>query len=118
MSMHLGGKGMADLQQTLGVVIRRERRYRRRTMKWLAEKAALSLVYLGEIERGKKYPSALVLERIAWALDLPVAALLELVAADLRRDGRPTLVDAIGVRLPEPVAVVPAGSKAPLRMAA
>ncbi|MGH2344725.1 MAG: helix-turn-helix domain-containing protein, partial [Chloroflexota bacterium] len=75
---------MADLQETLGAVIRRERRDRRRTMKWLAEKAALSLVYLGEIERGKKYPSALVLERLAWALDLPVAGLLELVAADLR----------------------------------
>lgn len=53
---------MADLQATLGAVIRKERRHRRRTMAWLAERAAISLVYLGEIERGKKYPSALVLE--------------------------------------------------------
>ncbi|HWE61930.1 MAG TPA: helix-turn-helix domain-containing protein [Chloroflexota bacterium] len=91
---------MADLQETLGAVIRRERRRRRRTMKWLAEKAALSLVYLGEIERGKKYPSAPVLERLAWALDLPVPSLLEAVAADLRQTAQPARVTAIGVRLP------------------
>jgi transcriptional regulator with XRE-family HTH domain len=91
---------MADLQETLGAVIRTERRRRRRTMKWLAEKAALSLVYLGEIERGKKYPSAPVLERLAWALDLPLPALLESVADALRVGAQPARVEAIGVRLP------------------
>ena len=113
---------MADLQETLGAVIREERRNRRRTMKWLAEKAGLSLVYLGEIERGKKYPSALVLERVAWALDLPVAGLLELVAADLRRIAQPVLVEAVGRRLPERTEAVitsmPRDTRASLKMAA
>src|SRR5689334_22255165 len=93
---------MADLQETLGTVIRNERRRRRRTMKWLADRAALSLVYLCEIERGKKYPSASVLERIAWALDLPVPALLEQVAAELRACAQPAMVNAVGARLPAP----------------
>jgi transcriptional regulator with XRE-family HTH domain len=98
---------MADLQETLGAVIRKERRRRRRTMRWLAEKAALSLVYLGEIERGKKYPSAPVLERLAWALDLPLPILLESIAAELRVGLQPARVDAIGTRLPAVAAAAP-----------
>jgi len=78
------GVGMADLQETVGVVIRRERRLRRLTLREVAGRSALSLVYLSEIERGKKYPSALVLERLAEALGLAVSELLELVAGDLR----------------------------------
>jgi transcriptional regulator with XRE-family HTH domain len=96
---------VADLQQTLGEVIRRERRRRRRTMKWLAQKAALSLVYLGEIERGKKYPSAQVLERLAWALDLPLPALLESVAAALSAQMQLVGVDVVGRQLPADIAV-------------
>jgi transcriptional regulator with XRE-family HTH domain len=90
---------MADLQETLGAVIRKERRRRRRTMAWLAERAAISLVYLGEIERGKKYPSALVLERLAWALALPVSVMLELVANELRAGEGREPVNAIGIRV-------------------
>lgn len=91
---------MADLQETLGAVIRKERRSRHRTMGWLAEQAAISLVYLGEIERGKKYPSALILERLAWALGLPVHVVLELVAEELRAGDAPVQVNAVGVSLP------------------
>ena len=91
---------MADLQQTVGLVIRRERRLRGLTMKALAKRAAVSLVYLGEIERGKKYPSALVLERLAEALDLDVWDVLDLVASDLRAEARRQPVEAIGVALP------------------
>jgi transcriptional regulator with XRE-family HTH domain len=113
---------MADLQETLGAVIREERRKRRRTMKWLAEKACLSLVYLGEIERGKKYPSALMLERVAWALDLQIDGLLELVVADLRRTAPPIRIEAIGRRLPERteaiVATMPRDTSPSLKMAA
>lgn len=98
---------MADLQQTLGAVIRKERRRRRYTMKWLAQKAALSLVYLGEIERGKKYPSAPVLERLAWALDLPLPTLLESVAAALSAEAQPARLDAIGKQLPAAVSAIP-----------
>lgn len=96
---------MADLQETVGVVIRRERRARRMTLKELAERAALSLVYLGEIERGKKYPSALVLERLSEALGLDVSDLLETVAADLRAAIQPEPVQAIGIALPAPARV-------------
>lgn len=91
---------MADLQETLGAVIRKERRRRRRTMAWLADRAGISLVYLGEIERGKKYPSALVLERLAWALALPVPVVLELVAHDLRAGEGRESVSAVGIRIP------------------
>lgn len=91
---------MADLQQTMGVVIRRERRARDLTIKELAERAALSVVYLGEVERGKKYPSALVLERLAQALELEAPDLLELVADELRGDQRPSVTQAIGFTLP------------------
>ncbi len=92
---------MADLQETVGAVIRRERRMRRLTLRDVAGRAALSLVYLGEIERGKKYPSALVLERLAEALGLTVAELLELVASDLRAtEAEREPVRAIGIVLP------------------
>ena len=85
---------MADLQQTMGAVLRRERRERQLTLKELAERSSLSVVYLGEIERGKKYPSALVLERLADALDLNVSDLLELFADELRGVRQPQM--AIG----------------------
>jgi transcriptional regulator with XRE-family HTH domain len=85
---------MADLQHTLGAVIRRERRERQMTLKELAERSTLSVVYLGEIERGKKYPSALVLERLAAALDLTVSDLLEFFADELRGVRQPAM--AIG----------------------
>lgn len=75
---------MTDLQATLGLILRRERKSRRLTLRELADRAGVSLVYLGEIERGKKYPSALVVERLAAALELDVSDLLELVVAELR----------------------------------
>jgi transcriptional regulator with XRE-family HTH domain len=65
-------------------VIRRERRERDLTLKDLAGRSALSVVYLSEIERGKKYPSASVLESLARALQLELPELLERLAAALR----------------------------------
>jgi len=109
---------MADLQQTMGVVIRQERRKRKRTMKELAKEAAVSLVYLGEIERGKKYPSALVLERLAQGLGLAVPDVLELVADELRSVAQPTLVEAIGARLQEQRTTPAVGSHRHLRAVA
>jgi transcriptional regulator with XRE-family HTH domain len=90
---------MADLQQTMGLVVRRERRERGLTLKQLAERSTLSLVYLGEVERGKKYPSATVLERLAGALDLEVPDLLEMVADELRGPEQ-RVVNAIGFARP------------------
>ena len=98
---------MADLQHTVGAVIRRERRGRKMTLKELAERAALSVVYLGEIERGKKCPSIPVLEHLARALDLAVPDLFELVAQELRAAAQPAMTRAVGFRLPRTAETVP-----------
>ncbi|MEO7001227.1 MAG: helix-turn-helix transcriptional regulator [Ktedonobacterales bacterium] len=87
---------MDDLQQTIGAIIRRERRDRRLTLKELAERSIISVVYLGEIERGKKYPSPIVLERLAAGLDIEVADLLELIAVELRAAQQPALARPFG----------------------
>jgi transcriptional regulator with XRE-family HTH domain len=91
---------MTDLQEIIGRVIRRERQDRQLTIKELGEKAGLSEIYVGEIERGQKYPSAKVLESIAGALDLDLADLLELMADEIRAERQPETVEAIGFTLP------------------
>ncbi len=92
----------ADLQEILGKVIRQERQNRRLTIKDLGDKAGLSEIYVGEIERGQKYPSAKVLESIANALELDLAAFFELVAEEIRYQREPQLqmTSAIGFTLP------------------
>jgi transcriptional regulator with XRE-family HTH domain len=92
---------MADLQEIMGRVIRRERQERQMTLKEVADKAALSVVYVGEVERGQKYPSATVLEKLAEALDLTVADLLELVAEEIRLERQPATANPIGFLLPD-----------------
>lgn len=89
-----------DLQQTMGAVIRRVRQEHSLTLKALAAQAGLSVVYLGEIERGKKYPSAPVLERLAAALGLELSDVLELVADELRATTQSANTEAIGFTLP------------------
>src|SRR5690348_16267400 len=91
---------MAELPATIGAVIRRVRQERSRTLKRVAKAAKLSVVYLGEIERGKKYPSAPVLERLAAALGLELSDALELVADELRAQAQPMSTEAIGFVLP------------------
>jgi transcriptional regulator with XRE-family HTH domain len=91
---------MPDLQHTMGTVIRQERHDRRLTLKELARRSCLSVVYVGELERGKKYPSAVVLERLAEALDLTVPDLLELVADAMRQERLPAATSAIGFIMP------------------
>ena len=91
---------MADLQEIIGRVIRRERQDRQLTIKELGDKAGLSEIYVGEIERGQKYPSSKVLENLAGALDLDMADLLELMAEEIRYERQPEAVNAIGFTLP------------------
>ena len=91
---------MADLQEIMGRVIRRERQDRQLTIKELGDKAGLSEIYVGEIERGQKYPSSKVLESLARALDLDIADLLELMAEEIRFERQPETVKAIGFTLP------------------
>ncbi len=89
-----------DLQEIMGRVIRRERQERRLTIKELGEKAGLSEIYVGEIERGQKYPSSRVLESIAQALGLDIADLLELVAEEIRYEREPEKLSVIGFTRP------------------
>ena len=91
---------MADLQEIIGRVIRRERQIRNMTIKELGEKAGLSEIYVGEIERGQKYPSAKVLESLTEALELDIADLLELAAEEIRNEREPQMTNAIGFILP------------------
>jgi transcriptional regulator with XRE-family HTH domain len=81
-------------------VLRGERRERGFTLKDLAVAAGLSVAYLGEIERGKKYPSVSVLERLAGALALEVPDLLELVADEMRGSQPAEITHAVGFALP------------------
>jgi transcriptional regulator with XRE-family HTH domain len=106
---------MADLQQTIGTVIRRERQARGLTLKELASRSALSVVYMGELERGKKYPSGLVLERLAEALGLAMADLLELVAEELRGAEQPMPARAIGFTPPLRSAHAEPAPRAPIK---
>src|SRR5260370_40910000 len=99
----------------MGAVIRRERRERGLTLKELAERAALSVVYIGELERGKKYPSAVVLERLAAALELPMPELLELVADEVRGRHPPAVTNAVGFLMPAPPGSAPRGTVKRLR---
>ncbi|HVB60098.1 MAG TPA: helix-turn-helix transcriptional regulator [Ktedonobacteraceae bacterium] len=91
---------MGDLQEIVGRVIRRERQNHQMTIKELGDKAGLSEIYVGEIERGQKYPSAKVLESLALALDLDTADLLELMAEEIRAEREPKHTNAIGFAMP------------------
>ena len=91
---------MSGLEEIIGRVIRRERQDRQLTIKELGDKAGLSEIYVGEIERGQKYPSSKVLESLAKALDLDMADLLELMAEEIRFERQPQTVNSIGFILP------------------
>jgi transcriptional regulator with XRE-family HTH domain len=91
---------MSGLEEIIGRVIRRERQDRQLTIKELGDKAGLSEIYVGEIERGQKYPSSKVLESLAGALDLDLADLLELMAEEIRFERQPETVNTIGFTIP------------------
>jgi transcriptional regulator with XRE-family HTH domain len=103
---------MDDLQAAVGAVIRRERRERALTLKELATRAIISVVYLGEIERGKKYPSPVTLERLADALDLTTPDLLERIAIELRGVEQPIEARRIGFVAPPRAADIAAPTHA------
>jgi transcriptional regulator with XRE-family HTH domain len=60
----------------LGRRVRLHRHERGRTLASLAEAADISVPYMANIERGRGNPTMDVLQRIAEALDLPLAALV------------------------------------------
>jgi XRE family transcriptional regulator, regulator of sulfur utilization len=60
---------MSSINQHLGDMVRKMREYRELTQKDLADKAGLSRVTIGQIERGNAEPSLGNLHKIASALN-------------------------------------------------
>jgi len=72
------------LRDVIGDVLREERLDQERTLGDVARRAAVSLPYLSEVERGRKDVSSDVLAAICDALDLPLADVLDRSARRLR----------------------------------
>ena len=66
----------------LGLKVRTLRHRRGETLRTLAERSGLSVSYLSEIEKGKKYPKPERLVLLAGALDVPFDELVSLQVAD------------------------------------
>jgi transcriptional regulator with XRE-family HTH domain len=81
----MGDRG--DEEKTIlrawGEVLRRYRQWKRLSRRELAQRAGISPVFLGEIERGEKDPSSHSLCLLADALGVPLAELYLRVAARL-----------------------------------
>ncbi|MCF7929172.1 MAG: helix-turn-helix transcriptional regulator [Spirochaetales bacterium] len=66
---------MNRVQRLLSFNLKRNRSRRGLSQMALAEKSRVSPGYIGDIERGKKFPSAAVLDRLAAALEVQVSSL-------------------------------------------
>jgi transcriptional regulator with XRE-family HTH domain len=66
-----------DLKEVMAVNLRRLRHDMKMTQEELADRAGLSTRYIGAIERANKSASVTVLGRIAEALGVEAAALIE-----------------------------------------
>ena len=66
----------AEVMTAIGGRIRKLRQKRRMTQEELAEQVGINTKYFGEFERGTKSPTAVVVKKIAAALDAPVCSLL------------------------------------------
>lgn len=74
------------LRTVIGDVLRDERLGQDRTLVDVAERAAVSVPYLSEVERGRKEVSSDVLSSICDALELPLVDVLDRSADRLRTD--------------------------------
>lgn len=79
-----------DVLRAWGAVIRRYRHWKGLSRRELAQRAGLSPVFLGEIERGEKDPSSHTLCLIATSLDAPLSELYLRVATMLDGAGLET----------------------------
>lgn len=77
----------APLREVVGDELRDERHRQERSLAEVAERAAVSLPYLSEVERGRKEASSDVLAAICDALELPLPVLLDRCAQRYRADG-------------------------------
>jgi transcriptional regulator with XRE-family HTH domain len=67
-----------EIKTALGINIKKFRFHRQYSQAELAEKADISIIYLSNIERGKKFPKPAVLSQIAESLDVEVYELFKL----------------------------------------
>lgn len=65
-----------DMRGVVGGNVRRLRQLRGLTQEQLAFDAQIDLTYLGGIERGRRNPSLLVMDRLARSLSVELAALV------------------------------------------
>jgi hypothetical protein len=70
--------------EVLGAVLREERRRQQRTLADVAERAAVSLPYLSEVERGRKEISSDLLAAVITSLEVDLASVLERAAGQIR----------------------------------
>ena len=61
-----------ELKAVLGQNIKNIRSHRQYSQAELAEKADISIIYLSNIERGKKYPKPAILTQIADSLEVEI----------------------------------------------
>ncbi|MEI6387979.1 MAG: helix-turn-helix transcriptional regulator [Spirochaetota bacterium] len=79
-----GNEGMGA-RKALSMNMKRLRAVQGLSQEDFAERADLSRPYVGDIERGSKFPSPEVLDRIATALGVAVAELFSVEGANLER---------------------------------
>lgn len=72
-------RGMADIRERFGYVVKARREELNLTQEDLAEKAGIHRTYLSDVERGSRNLSLINIERIARALALPISELFQLV---------------------------------------
>jgi transcriptional regulator with XRE-family HTH domain len=71
------------MRELVGEALRQERVSQGRTLREVSKAARVSLGYLSEVERGQKEASSELLAAICRALDLPLSAVLTIVAEKL-----------------------------------
>lgn len=65
-----------DIRTKFGAHLRKIRQEKKLTQEELADKAGMHFTYIGQIERGKRNPSLVNLERLAKALKVSAGQLL------------------------------------------
>lgn len=68
---------MSEIAQTVGKRIRVQRNSKKLTQEGLAERSGLHATYIGQLERGEKNATLESIEKIALALNIPLAKLFE-----------------------------------------
>lgn len=84
----LHDEDLKDLREQMlkdfGNRIRRIRRQRKLTQEQVSDKAGINPKYLGEIERGIKNPTALVVSSLATALGVPICEIISKEGCPIR----------------------------------